>query len=180
MEIPGVIAPLAPTHTGLTTSSRPNLYWYLSGPWNGPMYFSLNRTQAEEPLLEVELLPPEDTGQFAAGFHSLSLAGRDITLKAGEEYEWFVYLVLDPVERSSDWLASATLEYRPAPQRLSQDLAAAVDEAYRVYAAHGYWYDAIDTLNRSIAANPGAQTLRLHRAALHEQVKMPRVAMYDR
>ena len=49
-----------------------------------------------------------------------------------------------------------------------------------VYAKHGIWYDAIDSLSSSINAAPGDPQLRAQRAALLDQVMLGDVAEFDR
>lgn len=169
--LPDILAPLAPERVGWTHDAQPRLYWYISAPWSGEVGFTLTRPDQDEPLIETWIAPPSG-GAHTAGVHAIDLARLGVTLKPGEEYEWFVYIMPDPVERSADLVGSATIRYVP-------DLAPGVTE-YHALAHAGLWYDAIEALSREIERKPADANLKAARARLIEQVGMPRVAAYDR
>ncbi|MDY6993558.1 MAG: DUF928 domain-containing protein [Pseudomonadota bacterium] len=170
------MAPLAPQHTGLTVSKQPVFYWYLSQPWNGTIEFTLNQVGAIEPEFELEL--PQDT--YQTGFHYLKLSDYDVSLEENIEYEWFIVIIPDPMERSGDLLASGTVRYLDMPTHLSAQLNDTPQEQrYQVYAENGIWYDAIDELNQLIKAQPENTFLHQQRAELMKQVKLQKVALYD-
>lgn len=143
--VPDLLAPLAPRRTGLTETAWPTLYFYLSGPWAGPVLFTLNREGAVEPEAEIRL-----EGPFTAGFHAIPPERMDVSLVPEERYEWFVSLVLDPVERSADVLGSGTLVYHPpagpAMTGVAAGKAASAPERAASLAEAGYWYGAMELL----------------------------------
>jgi len=49
-------------------------------------------------------------------------------------------------------------------------------ETPAIYAAQGFWYDAIAALSQLIDSNPGDKTLREQRADLLEQVRLTAAA----
>jgi hypothetical protein len=171
MPPPDILAPLAPKRTGLSDDPSPALYWYLSDIWNGPIYFTLNQFDAPQPEIELTLYPPEEDGVFLPGIHAIDLHDFDLVLKPDTDYEWFVFIIMDPLERSSDIAGSATIRYVPGlePQ-----------PSYVDYAQAGYWYDAITALNDRIALEPEDKTLWSARAQLMDEVGMPLVAAFDR
>jgi len=176
---PDIIAPIATRHTGLTQSDQPELYWFISKDWPGEVFFNLNEPGEKDPLLEVAL-HPGDSGMFKAGYHVVRLGDYEIKLKPGVEYEWFVYMILDPVERSADFLASATIKYvQPTSQQL-QAVIANPDMPYAVYSRQGYWYDAIADLSERIQhASADLPALQDYRRSLLNQVDMPKVAVFN-
>jgi len=173
-ELPKIIAPLAPQRTGFSSIAQPQLWWYLSDVWPGVIYFTLNEAKVSEPLLELELQP-----NHAVGMHHINLAEHNVILKENTEYEWFVYIIIDPWERSADFLASATLIYKPLTNAKQISFSSVV-EKYTLYAELGYWYDAIALLSNYINEMPKQKSYRNHRASLIEQVNMPLVANFDK
>lgn len=144
-SVPNLLAPLAPRRTGLTDTARPTLYFYLSDPWPGPVLFTLNREDAVEPEVEIPL-----EGPFTAGFHAIPPERVGGPIVPEERYEWFVSLILDPVERSADVLGSGTLVYRPAVgpamSGATTETVASTPERAANLAETGYWYGAMELL----------------------------------
>lgn len=169
------IAVLAPDHTGLTTQTQPDLYWYLSKPVATKLEITVINDQAIQPLVEKKLDTPT-----RAGIQRLRLKDLGVQLKPGIEYRWFVGMVTDPQQRSNDVIASGTIMRNEAPPALMQKLAQADKRSVPfVYAEEGYWYDAIATISDLIAANPGDAALRQQRVALLEQAGLDEAARFD-
>jgi hypothetical protein len=166
------IRALAPEHVGATISAAPTLYWFLSGPSAVPVEITLAEDGAAGPLLELRLEPP-----IGAGLHALRLERRGARLEPGATYRWSVALVPDPAHRDADLVSGAAVRRAVAADALTEQLAAAAPAHHaHVLAAAGCWYDAFDTLTRWIQAEPAAERLREHRAALLEQVGLAGVA----
>ena len=147
----------------------------------GNLEFIINKVRAIEPVLELVIGLPLESDAHKAGMHHLRLADFDFQLKENQEYEWFVFIVPDPEQRSADLIASGTIRYMEPPAdlipRLNQTPA---EQWYQVYAEAGLWYDAIDHLCQQVDQNPENKELRQIRANLTTQVAMPKVADYDR
>jgi uncharacterized protein DUF928 len=177
----GFVTVLAPEQTGLTVSEQPTLYWYLGQP-ERPSECRVEVTLIDdhgiEPLLEVDLGPTAE-----AGVHALELGDHRVRLEPGEEYRWSVALVANPEERSSDSVASGTIQRVAPPGAPSIAVPTGGDPVERVYAlaGQGIWYDALDEASELIAANPTDRRYRRLRAALleGEGVDLPEVAAYD-
>ena len=166
------IRALGPEHVGATTSAAPTLYWFLSGESSVPVRITLTSEGAGAPLLELRLEPP-----IGAGLHALRFDGRGARLEPGATYRWFVALAPDPADRDADLVSGAAVRRTVASADLSEQLSAAAPaKRAHVLAAAGYWYDAFDTLTRSIQSDPASERLREHRAALLEQVGLTGVA----
>jgi len=167
---------LAPDHTGLTTHSQPTLYWYISKPANARLDVTVIDDKEIDPLLEHVVGIPKD-----AGIQHLDLATIGTTLEPGVEYRWFVAVIPDEKQRSSDLVASGTIQYTKPDAALVDSLASAdTPTSANIYAGQGVWYDAVDAISRAIQQNPGDAGLRGQRAALLEQVGLETAAEHDR
>jgi hypothetical protein len=160
------ITVLAPDHVGLTANPQPSLFWSLSKPISMRMEFALNEPQNPKPIFEITIKTPLD-----AGIHSINLTDYGITLKPGKQYEWFVAIVPDPAQRSSDIMAGGFLEYITASKPLQDKIAkAGKNELSAIYAEEGIWYNAVSSLSDLITANPNDKSLIEQRVALLKQV----------
>ncbi|MCP4112598.1 MAG: DUF928 domain-containing protein [Desulfobacteraceae bacterium] len=175
-SIPSRMVPLASEHTGLTAKSQPVLLWYVSDPWPGKIEFALNKVGEPDPLFQTRIDGPEKEGVY-----QISLADYNVTLEHDTEYEWFLAIVVDPYERSADFLASATVRYVNPSAELSGRLSGTPEnELPYVYAENGYWYDMIESLSELIAdVNPGYRQMKAQRGALLKQVNLPLAVAYD-
>ncbi len=169
---------LAPDHIGLTTREQPTLYWYLSKPTTLPVELAIIRSlgvQPLSPLLETRIPAPAQ-----AGIQAIRLADHAVKLIPGEQYQWYVTLVVKAERRSKDIVAGGFIERVGPPEAIQAKL----DQAGKalvphVFAETGIWYDAVMTLSEMIEAAPKNVLLRKQRAALLQQVGLPVVAKYD-
>ena len=167
---------IAPDHTGLTSAGQPTLYWYASETVSTPLEFTLIAVDAEKPVIERRLPPIP-----SPGVQSVALASFGATLKPGTEYEWFVSAVSEPDQRSRDVTAGGSIRRTDADSALRAQLAQADARSVPVlYAQAGYFYDAVESLSKLIDRNPGDAALRGQRAALLEQVGLPKIAEAER
>jgi len=175
ISFPKRLAPIASEQTGFTSNSQPNLYWYISAQYKGEMEFKLNEPKVSQPVLSVKL-----SGSPAEGIYGIKLKDYNVKLKPGIEYEWFITIITDPLERSGDIYASATISY-VKPSNDLNDLfnLASLEQRYYVFAKNGYWYDSISSLSSLIEQFSTTKKFRLHRAALLKQVNLPKAARYD-
>ena len=175
VSFPKRLAPIASEQTGFTSSNQPNLYWYISAPYKGDMEFKLNEPHVSQPVLSVKL-----SGSPAEGIFGIKLKEYNINLKQGIDYEWFITIITDPLERSGDIYASATIRYVEPSSNLKEMFnMASLEQKYYVFAKNGYWYDSISSLSLLIEQSATTKKYRLHRAALLKQVNLPKAARYD-
>ncbi|MEE8059516.1 MAG: DUF928 domain-containing protein, partial [Pseudomonadales bacterium] len=144
----------------------------------GLSYFRVeyvNQAGVLDPVAEAILPAPR-----AEGIYAIRLADYELQLKPNIEYEWFLTLILDEEERSSDFTAGATLRYR-APSAEEANWQTRLPKAQRPqrYAEHGLWYDAFDSLSQLIAQAPQQLALKKSRRALLNQAQLPRAAVFD-
>jgi hypothetical protein len=184
VKLPIVIAPLTPqSGLGLSMTDQPNLYWYMSYWWEGNLAFILNEFGTGEPVIEDTIRsrnckkhPTKD--DFIC---HLRLADYGVSLDPNKDYEWFVFIVMDPEQRTSDWLSSAFVRYTPPSAQLTRRLnSTPLEQRWSVYKENDFWYDAIDNLAVQIEQRPKSEPLRKKLAGLIEQEKMLNVAEFLR
>ncbi len=169
------LAALVPDHTGLSVQAQPTLYWYLSKTLPYPVEFTLIDDQAIQPLVEVRL-----PALVRPGLQWVRLADHGIRLQPGVLYQWFVALVVDPDQRSKDFIAGGTIERITPPEALRAKLVQAGQARVPyVYAETGLWYDAMMAVSELINAAPHDIALRQQRAALLQQVGLADIAKDD-
>jgi hypothetical protein len=167
---------LVPDHVAVTAEEQPPLVWYLSKDTAFPLEFTVVESMGVEPILEVALPSPTE-----AGIHILSLAQYDLRLETGKTYQWFVSLIPDPARRSKDIIAGGMLEVESLPENVAEAVNQATpQDATRLLAKAGFWYDAMGAISYGIQSNPSDRGLHDVRAALLEQVDLNTVAQVDR
>lgn len=142
----------APYQVGLSASTQPDLYWYVSRPLAAPPEFTLVEANGTQALIERTLAVP-----LTAGFQRISLRELGIHLQEGREYLWQISLgssVDRVVGHSLD--ASGLLRCVAPATTLSARIAAANNfSAAALYAEAGYWYDAVMRLRDSAGRSGG-------------------------
>jgi hypothetical protein len=154
---------LAPNHVALTARRAPSLFWHIDGtpPAGARVFFSITGPMEPKPLAEAELLLPEK-----AGIQRLRLEPLGIALEPDAEYEWFISLVLDVEQRDKDITSGGVI-------RLVRDTGIEERKPSAVlYAAHGFWYDALESVSDAIAAAPQDASLRAQRNSLLKQADL--------
>ena len=152
---------LAPAHVAETLGARPKLYWSIDRPHPGPVIFTLNRSDADEPACELTLPSPT-----RAGASAIDLAACPKDLETGIEYEWFVAVVADPNKRALDQIAQGWIRRIAPPADLEAAKAAPADLARR-----GLWYDALE---RAVAQRDAAVWESLLGELSISSVELPR------
>lgn len=156
---------LAPEHVGRTAVEQPTLWWYVAKPETSPVRVRVEDSESGEVILDKEL--PAIGG---GGFQRLRLSDTRVRLRPDRDYEWSVALV--DVRGPGDTAMSVALIRWSRPSKGLEIQLAAAAEAERVglYAANGYWYDALDAISLRIEAAPAEVGFLEQRAALLEQL----------
>lgn len=166
---------LAPNHTALTTHEQPSLFWYQTGPAKTRFELTLTEPKNPKPLLKVA------TDKADGGIHRVSLAKHGVSLKPGISYKWTIAWVPDPANRSQDVIASGAIRRIEPEAKLTAALADVKGiEKAAVYAQHGIWYEALETVSNEIDAAPKNKDLRAQRAALLQQAGLKEAAASER
>jgi hypothetical protein len=106
----------------------------------------------------------------------LRLADHGVTLSSERHYQW----VLGTVGADGPMSGGILMRIQPeAGLRATLEQADPADRL-RLLAAGGLWYDALDLLSRSIAAQPGDTRLREARAQLFDRQGLDAAAEWDR
>ena len=167
---------LVPDHVAVTAEEQPPLVWYLSKATSLPLEFTVIEGIGVVPILEVPLSSPAE-----AGIHMISLGEYDLKFEQGKTYQWFVSLIPDPARRSKDIIAGGMLEVMSLPENIAEAVKQATpQEATKLLANAGFWYDAIGAISQEIQAHATDRALHDLRAALLEQVDLNTVAQVDR
>jgi hypothetical protein len=154
---------LVPPKQALTTEARPLLYWYQSRASTVTFEVGVSEPRNPKPLMLMKVSKPT-----TAGVHSFRVTS---DLKPGTLYRWSVALVVDPTSRSADIVASGVIKRIDPPADLVAQLQAARDEDKpALYAQHGIWYDALESLSTQIRHAPDNDALKQERASLLKQV----------
>jgi hypothetical protein len=181
IRLPLLIAPLASeSGLGLSMTEQPNLYWYMSYWWAGELGFTLNQFGTGELIIEDSIResdckkhPVEDDL-----ICHIRLADYGVSLEPNKDYEWFVFIVMDPEQRTSDWLSSAFVRYQPSGQLTQRLNSTPLEQHFSVYKENNFWYDAINNVAVQIEQQPKNEALRKKLAGLIEQEKMLNVAEF--
>ena len=166
---------LAPNHTALTTREQPSLFWYQTAAAKTHFELTLTEPKNPKPLLKVA------TDKADGGIHRVSLAKHGVSLKPGVSYKWTIAWVPDPANRSQDVIASGSIQRIEPEAKLTAALADAKGlEKAAVYAQHGIWYEALETVSNEIDAAPKNKDLHAQRAALLQQAGLKEAAAAER
>lgn len=146
------LAVVAPPTAAWSATAQPTLYWFLSAPTLAHLELVVMEETSERPLVQRPLPPPERDG-----LQAIALAELGVRLEPGRDYEWTIAVVTDPEHPSRDVVAGGALRYQPPAPALSERLRTGQPaEEPALYAANGYWYDAVHLLAQALAAG-GAQ-----------------------
>ena len=156
------LAVIAPDHAGLSSTSQPELYWYISRPVESPLEFALYPSDSNDALVE-KTIPPVAT----AGIQRIRVADLGVKLKEGEEYQWVITFASKPGSKAKDAIASGRVKVQAAP---------APFKSYAAAAQAGYWYDAFSSLRTEIARRPNDAKLAAAQQSLLQQVGLGEVA----
>lgn len=123
---------LVSSHSSLTASATPTLYWYVT---NVPAYGAEIVLQSSD-----KTVLKKTVNVTTAGMQSIRLADLGVQLKAGASYVWSVSLIVDPKQQSKNLSSFANIRYEPSSDSLTD-----VEDMKQA----GYWYDAISRLVES-------------------------------
>jgi Domain of Unknown Function (DUF928) len=130
---------LAPAdHAGLTTSTAPALYFYVSRRVNYPTRLTISAPKQPVPIIEATIPSPP-----APGIYAVRLGDYRIRLEPGIVYTWSISAILNPSAPSRNIVASASLLCVPSGANSEDAARAPPERRAALLAASGLWYDAI-------------------------------------
>lgn len=160
------VAVVSPPRAGWSARPQPVLYWYLSGQAPEGARFELTVTDESSLATVIETAIG---GPLKSGLHRVALADLGVTLKEGVEYQWHVAVVVDAAQRSSDAVAAGGIVYRPMPG--SGPAGSVADQAVAL-AKRGYWYDAVDLIQRGLGRDRASTALASIERSLFDQAEL--------
>ncbi|MBF0559217.1 MAG: DUF928 domain-containing protein [Nitrospirae bacterium] len=162
---------LVPDHTGFTSKPQPALCWHASKPLAAHVEITLNDDRSVAPLLEKQIAVPEKNG-----IQCVHLRDYGLMLKPGVEYQWFVAVVPDPVQRSKDIVSGGIISYAGPSKDLDNRVISSTGlETAAAYAEAGFWYDAVGILAEMHQARPDDNSLTEQMNSLLKQVGLSEV-----
>jgi len=166
---------LAPPDIGFTTKAKPDLYWFVSEATGAKVYLTVYTDDPNKPLLE-QALPAVS----APGVQRVRLSEYGLELQPRVEYRWRISLVNDAENRQARAIAGGAIQRTNAWPELQTRLQGqdAIAQAH-VYAEEGLWYDALEMMAESAAANRSDPRIRRQRAALLEQVGLTEASQFE-
>lgn len=163
---------LAAPEPALTLKAQPAIYWYADGDGPVPLRFELHDPRSGQPLLTLALTTPP-----AGAVQPIRLQDHGITLDTDVDYR----LTLTRTDTAPPLQAVATLRRVYTPAILADVPSQPLHQQASRYAAAGIWYDAFAALSQLITDNTHDNAVwHRQRAALLEQVELPRAAAYER
>jgi Domain of Unknown Function (DUF928) len=167
-----VVLPLVPDHVGLTISSQPDLYWYLSKPTTSQVMFVLVDTRSIRVVHEASLLP-------STGVQLVRLKDLGVILEPNVLYRWYLTVIVDRNLPARDIVSGGMIERIRAESNVSDFTPLHAADAVQFYAQNGLWYDALASVSDLISAAPDNRLLRRQRASLLQQVGLHEAAEWD-
>ncbi|KAF3888456.1 MULTISPECIES: DUF928 domain-containing protein [Nostocales] len=141
------------SNIGLTTVANPVFFFYIPSQTS-------NAT--------LELLVQDENKRFfkqtykpsgKAGFVELPLTVT--SLDVGKEYRWFLSVICNPTERSSDKVVRGSIKrIQPEPQLMAKIKNATTQERVALYAQAGIWQDSLATLAQLLFSHPDDAQLK--------------------
>jgi len=161
-----LVEALVPDQPALTTQAQPSLYWCLTGVANTPFEITITEPKNPKPILAMK-----SAANVPAGIHAIRLTKFNVSLKPDVVYRWTVAAVVDPENRSLDIVTNGVIKrIQPSAEMASKlDMASDSDKP-AIYAANGFWYDALQLISDQIERAPQDASLRNARVSLLQQV----------
>lgn len=143
--------------TELTTQAQPTLAWFLESKAVTNMEFMLSHPNEAEPLYSKTISAPE-------GLVEVTLPA-SIELEEGVRYRWTVFMTCNGGENE---VHARSFVKRVAADTLPVNEAMTHSEQAGIYASHGVWYDALNTLIRAYREDEQMSTLLDIRSLLEQ------------
>lgn len=139
---------LPESNLGLTTAAYPQIFWFV--PQHNASYlevslYATNKDFQDENLLFTSQF--QTNGQAGIGHFKIPTGINFNPLLEGDTYHWYVSIICNPDDRSSDITVSGWLERVAMPPDLANSLvnATGIDRS-KAFAQAGIWYDALEVL----------------------------------
>ncbi|MEW6498007.1 MAG: DUF928 domain-containing protein [Cyanobacteriota bacterium] len=150
---------------GLTANEYPTVYWYMPKSSASELEFVLRDATDREIYSMKYALAKSPPGVVTGtpGIMSLSvpaLAGFS-PLEIGQEYQWSLALICNPLDRSSDYIVEGKIKRTlPDPTLIQTVQRATPQERIALYAQARLWYETVGTMAELQRAQPNDYELK--------------------
>ncbi|MBE9210294.1 DUF928 domain-containing protein [Nostoc sp. LEGE 06077] len=163
---------LPPNKLGLTLAERPTFFWFVPQSLVKTAKFILLTDKDENSLYETTLTLPNQSGII-----SFTLPNTAPELKVGKTYHWYLTIVCNSQDSSTNPWVDGWVERTEAEASLSEDLAKAQPHKLpSLYAEAGIWYEALATSAQLRRTDPKNLRVRMNWWTLLKSVKLTPLA----
>jgi hypothetical protein len=137
---------------GKTAADRPTFWFYV--PYRAPATATfVLQDQGGNTVYEANLTLAQKPGMV-----SLTLPATATPIATGKPYQWFLKLYCRPASPPDSFVAG-WMQREALPAALTQKLKiATLPQQVRLYAANGFWFDALMSAAKLRQTNPGDET----------------------
>ncbi|MGD1907470.1 MAG: DUF928 domain-containing protein [Leptolyngbyaceae cyanobacterium] len=163
-------------NVGWTTAAYPEFHWYTPVNVASFVEFTLYKANPEDESDRTQVYQSRFAVSGEAGIASLQLPADSglPPLELGQMYYWQVAIFCNPDSEAGDLQAGGWIERREPDAALAESLATASEsEKVDLYAANGYWFDAVESLIAQRLADPEDVAVQAGWMELLESVGLP-------
>lgn len=143
------------TNRGMSTAERPTFFYYLPKT-SQPLEFAL-LDENDDLIYRTEFAPNKIPGVVSINLSTLAGAP---PLEIGKNYHWFMSIICDRQDRSTDIYVNGWIQRIEPEPALKRELQKATPkERVSLYAVNGIWHDALKTLYETRQSNPNNQVV---------------------
>jgi hypothetical protein len=172
---PGSLTLLMPdSNVGLTTAAYPQFHWFTPINVASFVEFTLYKANPEDEGDRTQVYQSQFAVSGEAGIASLQLPADSglPPLEVGQYYYWQVAIFCNANSEEGDLKAGGWIERREPDAALAEALATTAP-AVDLYAANGYWFDAVAGLAAQLQAHPEDAAVRANWMELLDSVGLP-------
>jgi hypothetical protein len=134
---------------GKTTAAYPRFWFYVPQPDALTAKFVL-QDEDDNPIYQTEVALPK-----RAGVVSVALPTTIAPLATGKPYHWFFKLYCRPTSPPNSFVEGWVQRDNPSAELLRKLKTARLSDQVRLYAADGFWFDALNRSAELLGQNPG-------------------------
>lgn len=177
---PGSLTLLMPdNNVGWTTAAYPEFHWFIPINVASFVEFTLYKANPEDERDRTQVYQSQFAVDGDAGIASLQLPADSglPPLEVGQHYYWQVAIFCNANSEEGDLKAGGWIERREPDVALAEILATTSEsEAVGLYAANGYWFDAVNGLIAQRQAHPEDVSVQARWMELLNSVGLPELA----
>lgn len=159
---------------GLTASEHPTFWFYIPSRVTAESVIEFSLYDAQGNVIYYE---PITSWENETGFVRVSVSSTSAPLSANQSYQWGLSISCDRQNYDDSIYVRGTIQ-RVTPDAMlhSQLATASPQERVRLYASHGLWYDALNTLAQLYRTQPSDRHLAAIWSSLLHQADLGTIA----